>query len=87
MYRRVVKMKYDSSLTRSPSLWVAQSRHLVNDIVRKVVCIHLHIPGQNIDEELACSIEEYRKCCLFVIVGRVLNNRASTHEATHLVRS
>jgi hypothetical protein len=57
VYRRIVKMKHDSSPTRSLSLWVAQSRHLVNDIVRKVVRIYLHTLGQHIDEELACSIE------------------------------
>jgi predicted SpoU family rRNA methylase len=80
-------MKHDSSLTRSPSLWVAQSRHLINDIVRKVARIHLHTFGENIDEELACSIEENRQHCLLVIVGQALNNRASSYEATHLVRS
>jgi hypothetical protein len=57
VYRRVVKMKHDSSLMRLSSLWVAQSRHVVNDIVRKVVRIHLYALRQNISEELACSIE------------------------------
>jgi hypothetical protein len=38
-------------------MWGAQSRHLVNDIVCKVIRIHFHTLGQNIDEELACSIE------------------------------
>jgi hypothetical protein len=80
-------MKHGSSLTRSPSRWAAQSGHLVSDIARKVVCLHLHTLGQNIDEELAFSIEEQRQYCLLVIVGRALNKRASSHEAIHLVRS
>jgi hypothetical protein len=74
MYRHIVKMKHDSSPTQSPSLCVAQSRYRVSDIVRKVVCIHLHTIGQNIDEELADSTEEYRQHCLLVIVGRARNN-------------
>jgi hypothetical protein len=80
-------MKHGSSLTRSPPLWVAQSRHLVNDIGRKVARIHFPTLAQNIDEELACSSEKHRQHCLLVIVGRALNNRASSYEVTHLVRS
>jgi hypothetical protein len=68
-------MKHESSLMRSPSLWGAQSRHLVNDIVRKVVRIHLHTLGQNIDEKLVYSIEEHRQRYLLMIMGRALKNR------------
>jgi hypothetical protein len=87
VYRRVFKTKYHSSLTLSPSLWVAQSRYLVSDIVRKAARTHVCIFGQKIDEEPAYSIEEYGQHCLLARIGRVLNNRALPHEATHLVRS
>jgi hypothetical protein len=56
-HRRLVKKKHDSSLRRSPSLWIVPSRQNVSDFVRKVTRIHLRTLGQNIDEKLACSIE------------------------------